>query len=66
MKRITINEVVQLANKFYGVDPARMGRDAYKKSYIYNLICKGKLKNHGPRHMALLDENEVRKVLLRR
>ncbi|MCA6565831.1 MAG: hypothetical protein ACK5RO_11020 [Pseudobdellovibrionaceae bacterium] len=64
--RLTIDEAINMANQFYGIDPLKIGKSVYKKSYIYNLISKGKLKNHGPRHMALLDEREFRKVLLRK
>jgi hypothetical protein len=62
-ERLTLNQVIDLANKHYGVDPKKTKRNAYKKSYIYNQVFKKKLTNHGPRHMALFDEDEVRKVL---
>lgn len=61
--RLTLRMVLDLANEHYGVDPKIVGRDVYKLSYIHQLVKKGKLTNHGPRHMALFEEAEVRKVL---
>jgi len=62
-ERLTVRMVLDLANKHYQVNPEKIGRDVYTTDYVYKLVKRKKLKNHGPRHMALFDEDEVRKVL---
>ena len=58
VKKITIDQAISIANKILEVDPKSLGRDAYQKSYIYKLICKGVFRRHGPPHIAQLEEEQ--------
>lgn len=58
-KLITLDEAIDLINKHYGYDPEKHGKGVYTKKTIYNMVHKGKLGRHGPRHMLQLDEDEV-------
>lgn len=66
MRYLSIKEAIEMANKFYNVDPVKLGRDYYRPSLIYNKIHAGVLKNHGHRRMALLSEAEFKKEMLKK
>lgn len=57
IETISLEEAIHLADVFFCMDAKRHGH-AYKKSYLYNLLCAGKLTRHGPPHKAHLDKDE--------
>ncbi|MGZ3744429.1 MAG: hypothetical protein ACXVB1_00065 [Pseudobdellovibrionaceae bacterium] len=58
-KWITLEQGVKALNKAYDFDPKKYGRDAYSIRTIYNAISAKKLQRKGPRHAALILENEL-------
>lgn len=54
MKLVSIDEAIQIVMDFYNTTTP-----LYSKGTIYNMISQKKINRYGPRHVVLLDEQEV-------
>lgn len=60
-----IDKVIEELDKKLDIDPVSFGRHSYTKNYLYKLISQKKLSRKGPRHMTMLDLDEVFQRLVR-
>lgn len=60
---IGLKEAVHVLNSHFQNDPAKSGRNVYSLGTLYNKISSGELKRHGPRHMVLVDKEELLQAL---
>lgn len=58
IETISLDDAIEIADEFFQVDAKKHGH-VYKKSYLYNLICAGKLVRYGPPHKAYLDKQQL-------
>lgn len=63
MKLLTLDQAVSKLNEVHQNNPAVTGRNVFSKRTLYNYIYQRKLKRHGPRHMAQVEETELLSLL---
>lgn len=59
---ISAKAALNFINEIHNVDPDNAGRPVIKLQTIYNAINLKRLKRYGPRHMVLLDPDDIRSV----
>lgn len=60
---ITLKEAVDFLNQLHGIDPAKVGRNAFGMQHLYNLIHQKKLRRHGPRHIVQVEKQQLEILL---
>jgi len=63
LELISLDDAVVFLNKLHSIDPVKVGRSFCGKQHLYNCIFQKKLKRYGPKHIAMVDKNEVEIVL---
>lgn len=60
---LTLKQAVDFLNELHGIDPEKVGRNAYGTQHLYNMIHNGKLNRHGPRHIVQIEKDQLVNLL---
>jgi len=63
---VTLDQIILELDRELKIDAEACGRHSYTKGYLYKLIYQREIKRYGPKHIALVDRDEVLQRLLGR